>query len=89
MTQSLKEYSRSEFNDGNPNTFQELQTGCLQRIADATEKMAEPYLSLLRQLESKTKQLDFHCAECDRLEHRVAGLRGYIGRLRGDRKKRH
>lgn len=82
---TLREGSRQDCSGnvvGGGFTLEEINTGSLQRIADALEKVALNYDALLR---SKKKAEELSGLRRHRLtiaEHRIAGLLGYIRRLK-------
>lgn len=63
-------------------TLEQINTGAVLRIADATEKMAQRHTELIRDRDyykGKAERLD---VECNRLSRRVAALRGVITRMK-------
>lgn len=64
------------------NTFEHINAGSLQRIADATEKMAFRYDELIREKTRLQELEQFWRSRIHKLERRVASLRGYITRLK-------
>lgn len=59
-----------------------IKVGCLQRIADATEKMAQSHDALIRARDTYESLLNSSLKENKVLEHRIAGLRGAMGRMK-------
>lgn len=57
--------------------------GSLQRIADATEKIALNYESLLHERKMACDSRDYWKARAMTWERRCRGLRGHITRLKG------
>jgi len=80
---TMRERSKQEWT-GNPNR-DDINAGSLQRIADATEKMAQRYDDLL----SSREYYKARCADLERrnnsLLRRLAALRGVITRLKRTR----
>jgi hypothetical protein len=72
--------------DAKPN-LQEIQTGCLQRIADATELMAGNYQNLLNERDKYLRWYEEEKAQTARLLHQIAGLRGTITRMKKARRR--
>jgi len=67
----------------------QLRTGALIRIAEATEAMAVNFVALQKENERLKKQLEYwkgaynrKMARINQLERSHAGLRGYITRLK-------
>lgn len=63
-------------------TLEQINTGCLMRIADATEKMAQRHIELIEQRDRFER---FYRAEQKRtahLEHSNAALRGHLKRAK-------
>jgi len=85
---SLQEASRERFTcKGERGTFQEIQTGAIQRIADATEAMAHNHNRLLRDngyLRERVEELN---SRIEKRDYQIASLRGWITRLRNAAKK--
>lgn len=63
-------------------TDEQIRTGAIQRIADACEKMAASYDQMRQDRDWQKEAKERERAHAKRLEHRVAGLRGYIKRLK-------
>lgn len=80
---TMKKASRDDFRLlGERPTSDEVKIGAIQRIADATEKMAQRYTELIDQrdrLERWGRDLNVKCA---RLERSNAALRGQITKLK-------
>ena len=63
-------------------TLEQINTGVLMRIADSVEKMEQPYLRLIREMEyyrDQTKKLKY---ENDFLKNSNRGLKSYITRIK-------
>ncbi len=77
---SFKSLSRVEYSG--PATIDNINTGSLQRIADATEKIAANYDDLLRAKKSAEESRDYWRSRAQRLELSMRSLRGYVTRLK-------
>ena len=69
----------------NPNatvTDDQLYIGCLQRIADATEKMGLGYTDMERELSIYKQYHAFDTAYIKKLEKANAALKGHVKRLK-------
>jgi uncharacterized coiled-coil DUF342 family protein len=76
--QSKKEISKvnwAQWTDGQTSDA-EIQTGAIQRIADAVERMASPYVTLLQDKE-------YYRVRCEELERRIVERDRTISNLRG------
>jgi hypothetical protein len=67
----------------------DIETGCLQRIATATETMAEGFAAVLGKLEISEKRSDRFREmlqvvrqQRDKLERQVAGYKGQLAKMR-------
>jgi hypothetical protein len=60
----------------------QLKLGAILRIADATEKMAKNYDDLIRDRDHYKSYYYQELTESAKLEKTIAGLRGYITRLK-------
>jgi len=65
----------------NEHTLQTINTGSLQRIADACELMARRHQELLDNAEWYKRQLNGAIDEKQSMGRTIVGLRGQIGRL--------
>ena len=63
-------------------TLEQINTGALLRIADATEAMAKEYNRLIGENEYLQKRHRNQLAELERLRNQNRGLRGAITRLK-------
>lgn len=84
---SYKQASKTEWqNDATKNGqwpgLEVINTGAFQRIADALEQIAPRYISLLRDVESMRERCDRYQQVSERLNRRIAGLKGAINRLK-------
>lgn len=69
------------FTDGHP-TIQEINSGSLQRIADATELMASNYTRLQNELQWMKESKERQRLEATRLFNQVRTLKGVITKLK-------
>jgi len=77
---TFKDRSKQNWN-GDAST-EHINAGSLQRIADATEKMAANYDQLVSAKKAAENSRDYWKADALRLERRCRSLRGYITRLK-------
>ena len=63
-------------------TWDHVQIGCLQRIADATEAMAKSYADLIKERDRYLRWYREEAADKVRLHRQCAALRGHITRLK-------
>lgn len=68
--------------DGENPTLEQLQLGCMQRIADASEAMAKDHVRLLNDAKWQREAKERLQKTCDRLARSNAALRGYIKRMK-------
>ena len=84
MTDNFRNYSRQDWHNafaGNP-SCEQISTGSLQRIADATEKMAQRHTELIDRANRLQRDYDRACERNARQERRIAALRGVITKMR-------
>lgn len=67
--------------DGKP-FADEIRNGALQRIALATEKMAESYDSMRRELDDWKTRAEWRAKRMCELRRQVAALRGVVTKLK-------
>ena len=67
-------------------TLEQINTGAILRIADATEKMASNYTRMENDLKWYKEKYDEKNREIKRLERVIAGLRGHITRAKAKAK---
>ena len=77
-----REASRQDWRTKDPATIQEIDSGSLQRIADATEKMASNYTALQNDLAMYKRWYENELRQSGRLARSNAALRGHIGRMK-------
>lgn len=76
---SRVQWGRTCNGENNPDR-EDIRTGCLLRIADATEAMAKEHNRLLRDNEYLSRRHRELLAENQRMARRIASLRGVITR---------
>ncbi len=82
---TFREASKQEYNSRG--TTEDLNAGSLQRIADATEKMASNYVRMESDLQWYKEKFADKNKEIDRLGRVIAGLRGHIKRIKNLKSK--
>lgn len=81
---TYKDHSRGNWYNSlsqNP-TLDELQTGALQRIADATELMAKNYLHLQAEAQKYKRWYESEVADNKRLGRSNAAYKGMVNKLK-------
>jgi len=81
MAESLRDKSRRNWvneQDSNEN----IQLGCMLRIADATELMAKRYADLINERDQAKRSAEYWRACSDRRERSNRSLRGQITKLK-------
>lgn len=84
---SMRDMSRKEF-EGRT-TFEPINAGSLQRIADATELMAKGYTELIRERDYYEQRAKRLAAENERLTRQRSALRGAITRMKRQKRQEH
>lgn len=86
---SHKEWSKDNWyrSDAEQPTPEQLQFGCLQRIAEALEAMAKPYVRLLEDQKWYSERNERQEAQIKRLKNRAAGLKAANTKLKNKHKK--
>ena len=79
--ESKKDYFTPEKNEGIGLPVGELAVGSLMRIADASEKMVVRHTELIADRDRFERWYHDEMAFRKRLEHRIAGFKGYIKKL--------
>lgn len=82
MARNYREASRDNWVREGGITDEDIRTGCLQRIADATEAMAKNHVQLQRDLAYYKSRLDDEIAAGKRLGRANAALRGALKRAK-------
>lgn len=59
-----------------------VKIGCLQRIANATEAMAQNYTNLISERDKYKRWYEIESAEYKRLQRSNNALRGHINRMK-------
>lgn len=84
---SLRDESKKTYRlNGMIPSENELKVGCLQRIADATEKMAARHTELMEDRDYYKGAYERGVERERRLERRVAALKGAITRIKKRKK---
>lgn len=86
MSKDLREWSKGRWlpNSSKPD-IEEIQSGCLQRIADATEMMSKNHDALVRDRDIYKRLFRDSKDRIEQLERSNAALRGVITRLKKER----
>ncbi len=63
---------------------EQIQTGCMLRIADSLERIEKPYLQLLSELEYYKRRYDEHTEKIKRLQGTNAALKSWITRIKNN-----
>lgn len=63
-------------------SLEQINTGCLLRIADASEAMAKNHQKLIDDLDYYKRRYEESSKGIEVLFRRIAGLKGYIKRLK-------
>lgn len=79
---NYRDESKINWGTTGESTREDLQFGCLLRIADATEKIASNYTALQNEVKFLKEQRDDLRRRRNHLERSNAALRGYIKRLK-------
>lgn len=81
---SYREHSRIDFGETTEGNLcrDQIQFGAILRIADATEKMAENHAALIAQRDRYEKWYEEEKITTQHLQKTIAGLRGYIKKLK-------
>ena len=80
-----RDASRQNFTSDN--SVEDINSGCLQRIADATEKMAQNYTSLQNDRDFYKRCWEETSRTRDKLYRRISALKGVITRMKKGRGK--
>lgn len=88
MARTCKEVSRIDFAlSGELPTHQEIQTGAIQRVADAAEKMAQNYDALVSERDRYRQWWKEEVARRGQRERSITALRGVITKLKKGRRR--
>ena len=74
--------------DGRSPTTNELAFGCLQRIADATEAMAKPYVAMLDEVRRLRQSAEFYESRITARDKQISALRGQVTKLKNQLAKK-
>ena len=86
MSETLRDHSKKTW-IAMDKTLASINAGSLQRIADATEKMAQRHTDLLRERDDYERRYKAAVAREQQLERRLAAAKGQITKLRNAAKK--
>lgn len=78
---NLREISKGHYSSEG-NSFDALQTGCLQRIADATEAMSKSYVTLQNDVAWYRKRNVEQNETITALHRQISSLKGVITKLK-------
>lgn len=81
MSETLRDLSKRTWTSSN-NTLESINAGSLQRIADATERMAKRHTELISERDDYERRYKAATAREQRLERQLAASRGQITKLR-------
>lgn len=81
MPETLRDLSKRTWTSSE-NTLESINAGSLQRIADATERMAQRHTELIRERDDYEHRYKAAIAREQRLERQLAASRGQITKLR-------
>ena len=82
MLRSYQDESRRNWGVETEPSNDQLQLGCLQRIANAQEQMAKPFVALLEDVASVRRSYKERGEIIDRLDRSNAALRGVITKMK-------
>lgn len=84
MSETWINHSRTHWYDssGGKPCDDRIRIGCLQRIADATEKMAASYDRMREDRDTCKRMYQEAVAACERLRRSNAALRGCLRRMK-------
>lgn len=84
MSKSFIDQSKVSWepSDGRQPSTEELQLGCLQRIASSTELMAQNYVRLQNDLNNHKRWYAEECAKSQQLRNSIASYKGTITKLK-------
>lgn len=80
--ETCREVSRRHWTASQGGTHEEIRTGCLQRIADATELMAKSYSDVISERDYFKERAESLRQKLAVQNHRIAGLRGALNRIK-------
>ena len=80
--QTFRDGSHKNYGTQNQLTIEQIQTGCLQRIADATEAMAKNYNELIAERDRYKKQFYDTYKQFTHMESVISGYKGVVTKLK-------
>ena len=80
---TMRERSKQEWTSNKTIEISEINAGSFQRIADACELMAKNHAQLIADRDLYLRWYNLEREKVSRRDHQIAGLRGYIKRLKG------
>jgi hypothetical protein len=89
MSKNFKAQSRGDWEpkEGLSITAEQIGVGALQRIADATEVMAQNYVTLQNDRDRHKRNWEYQKAESERMARRIAALQGVITKMKRENKR--
>lgn len=82
-TKTFKEISKGDWHAANgPVSNEQIKIGAIQRIADATEIMAQNHVRLQNERDQYKRWFEEESRRCEKLERRNAALQGVITKLK-------
>ena len=79
---NLRELSKQNFTINDGKTIEHLNSGSLQRIADATELMARRYTEVIDSANYYKGRYNQKCENEIKLEKKISALKGVITKLK-------
>lgn len=80
---NLRECSKLDYkSSANPPTYDDIKTGCFQRMADAMDRMATNHTMLIDERDALRRQVESMKWINIRLVNRIRSLRGVITRMK-------
>lgn len=82
MSDTMRAISRKDFTSAQGNTLEAMNAGSLQRIADATEKMALRHTELIRDRDMYERWYSDEVTRRKSLERQLSAAKGQITKLK-------
>lgn len=82
MGLTLRQRSKADYSPNGENSYELINAGSLQRIADATELMASKYIQMEKDLKWYKEMYAKHSDKISHFEKSNAALKGHITRLK-------
>jgi len=79
---SMREESKKEYSHNIPSCIEAINTGSLQRIADATEAMAKNFIQMQKDLNYYRNRLDEKSGESDMWYRKYCAMKGVVTKLK-------